>query len=103
MLIYNSTYFVPNNLKAQFLRWMRDYRLPAVAEQGVLTNPRVTKVLGVEQDDQTAYALQLEATGEEQLNQWKANHENAILQHLYASFSKQVMCFSTTMEVLFEK
>ena len=103
MLIYNSTYFVPNNLKAQFLRWMRDYRLPAVAEQGILTNPRVTRVISVEQDDQTAYALQVEAADEQQLNQWKKDHENAVLQHLYTTFSKQIMCFSTTMEVLFEK
>lgn len=103
MLIYNSTYFVPNNLKVQFLRWMRDYRLPAVAEQGILSNPRVTRVVSVEQDDQTAYALQLEVADEGQLNQWRTAHENTVLQHLYAAFSKQVMCFSTTMEVLFEK
>ena len=45
MLIYNTTYQVEIGDAHNFVIWLSECYIPAVEEQGMLQNPRLTQIL----------------------------------------------------------
>jgi len=97
MLLYNLTFNVDDNIRRQWLDYMRDEWIPAVLATGLLHSPRLMQLMKSEPQG-TSYALQWEADDMRQLKTFLQEYWPAFQQKFYDKFSHQVVYFPTTLK-----
>lgn len=98
MIIYNTTFYVPKELKDKFIGFIQQEYLPEALKNNFVNNPRLARVYSEnEEDENFSYALELQANSLEDLEQW--NYERGdILQNITMQrFQQQVLGFATVL------
>ena len=60
MIVYNTTYTMPNQDARDFVIWVSQSMLPRVAENGILTAPRLLRILSHHDQETECFSLQFE-------------------------------------------
>lgn len=99
MLIYNTTFQVDDEVRENFLIWIKESYIPEVERQGMLTQPRLCNLLS-HRGDGSSFSLQWEVESSSLLHRW--HREQGAKQHeeLTKLFGDKVIGFPTLMEVI---
>ncbi|HIS11355.1 MAG TPA: DUF4286 family protein [Candidatus Avibacteroides excrementipullorum] len=100
MLIYNTTYHVEDDVRANFLIWTRQYLIPTIAGEGTLGNPKLLEVLSHREEGSSCYTLQWEVADSASLHKWHLKQGTTINEQLTKTFKDKVVGFPTLLEVL---
>lgn len=100
MLIYNTTYQVDENQEDNFLIWMKEFYLPEVEKAGVLSAPRIMRVLSHREEGSTCYSVQFEVESSGVLHRWHLEQGVKLNEELLKIFADKVVGFPTLMEVI---
>lgn len=98
MLVFNTTYTVPNGDARNFVIWVHQVYLPKVAEQGLLTSPRLLRILSHKDEETECFSLQFNVESTAILHRWYAEQGKALADELVKMFGDHIIGFSTIME-----
>lgn len=100
MIIFNTTYFVADEVQQQFLQWIRCVYVPQATADRMLLVPQLTHIVGSEHDGGSSFALQFRAMSVEMLEAWKDSVGKDLAESLSSYFGGSVVGFATVMEKL---
>ena len=100
MLIFNTTYYVPDDMKQAFLQWLRDECFSRLERNPMVKQPRVLRMMGLNIDEQTGIAVQFGVETLADLRTWRKEQGAELSKRLAERFSGQIESFSTMMEVV---
>lgn len=100
MLIYNTTYQVENDDARNFVIWLHEVYMPQVEENGLLKDPRLTRILSHKEEESECFSLQWEVEDTRTLHQWHTAQGAALNAEMLQVFKEKVLAFSTLMEVI---
>lgn len=98
MIVYNTTYTMPNNDARNFVIWVSQSMLPRVEENGILTEPRLLRILSHHDQESECFSLQFKVESTALLHRWYTQQGNALHQELRRMFDERIVGFSTIME-----
>lgn len=98
MIIYNTTFLVMDQVRDDFLAWIRTVYVPRATQTRQLVAPMFARVMGSAEDGAESYALQFRAHSAESLQEWKDSIGTALVSDMTRRFGSNVMGFSTMMD-----
>lgn len=100
MILFNTTYFVADEVQTDFLEWIRSVYVPRATAERMLLVPQLTRIIGSERDGGVSFALQFRALSVEAVEAWRESIGNSLNQALANRYSNRVVGFATLMEKL---
>lgn len=98
MIVYNTTYTMPTDDARNFVIWVCESMLPRVAEDGLLTAPRLLRILSHHDQESECFSLQFEVPSTATLHRWHTRQGAALAEELKNMFNGRIVGFSTLME-----
>lgn len=99
MLIYNTTFQVDDDVRENFLIWIKESYIPEVLKHGALKMPRICRILS-HRDEGSVYSLQWEVENSGLLHSWHLEQGVRLNEELTKLFKDKVIGFPTLMEVI---
>lgn len=99
MLLYNTTYHVEEEIEKNFLIWLNEVYIAEVESEGILRNPRLSRILS-HQDDGSCYSLQWEVESSADLHRWHLKQGMRLNEQLLKVFRDKVVGIPTLMEII---
>lgn len=100
MLIYNTTYQLENDNARNFVIWIHEVYMPQIVENGLLKNPRLTRILSHHDQETECFSLQWEVEDTKTLHAWFVQQGDQLSKEMQNVFENKVMSFSTLMETI---
>lgn len=100
MLIYNTTYALQEEDLPCFLVWVREKMIPAVHADGALSQGRLARILGHEDEGGHSLSLQFSVADSATLHKWYLRQGRQLQVEMRKVFGDRVVGFSTLMEVM---
>ncbi len=100
MIIFNTTYCVPEAVFRKWNTWLQEIYIPRMLETGYFFEPRVCKILNPAQDSESSYSVQFSTESEERLLAWNKEFGEEFKNSFTITFGNEVLYFSTLLEVL---
>lgn len=100
MIIYNTTYQMPEADARGFVIWVHQVYFPRVSELGMMQNGRLSRILSHKEQDSECFAVQFEVESTALLHSWFVKQGQALNQEMLRMFEERVVGFSTIMEVI---
>lgn len=100
MILYNTTYQMPENDARNFVIWVHEVMLPQVKEFGHMKNGRLSRILSHKEEGTECFALQFEVESTARLHYWFVKQGKQLGEELLKTFDNRVLGFSTMMEVI---
>jgi len=100
MIIFNTTYCVPETVFEKWNGWVRGFHIPRMLETGYFSEPRLCKVLAEAEDAGDSYSLQFQAENMDTLLSWNEKFGKESENNFSREFGTEVLYFSTILEVL---
>lgn len=94
--IYNTTYIVEEKAEREWVAFMREKYIRAIADLGVVADMIFTKV-SIDQGEGKTYSLQLIFPAEEVLNHFLTYHLERIDRELASAYKDRYLYFSSTL------
>lgn len=102
MLVYNTTYQVNFDDARNFVIWIHQVYIPKAQASGLLSHPRLCKILSHHDEDSECFSLQFEVESSAALHQWYTQCGAALHEELLKLFKEKAVGFTTLMEVIEE-
>ncbi|MEQ1732103.1 MAG: DUF4286 family protein [Bacteroidia bacterium] len=99
MLIYNVTVNVENDVRDQWVHWMKTEHMPAVIATGYFTESKLYKVL-VSEEQGTTYSAQYSCNNHEDLAQYKLHGAPLLQKEASDKFGGKFSAFRTNLELI---
>lgn len=99
MIIYNVTVNVDNDIRQEWLDWMKSKHIPDVMNTGYFLENRICKVL-VEEEQGTTYSIQYTCANMEDLKDYQAKHAPALQKEVADKYGDKFVAFRTLLEIL---
>ena len=100
MLLYNTTFTMPNDDARNFVIWVHQALFPRVAESGLMQSPRLLRILSHKDEQTECFSVQFEVADSATLHRWYTQQGSAMMQEMVKVFDGRVAGFSTMMEVI---
>ena len=98
MIVYNTTYTMPESDARNFVIWAMQSMVPRVEEDGLLRHPRLLRILSHRDQETECFSLQFETESTATLHKWYTRQGAALHQELVKMFEERIVGFSTIME-----
>lgn len=98
MLIYNTTYHCDKSCYERFAAWLRTYYIPQVLKHQGVSQPRLARILGQDDNEGISISLQFTTTDFDTLSTWYERCGASLVEQLEKDFKQEVVGFSTIME-----
>ncbi len=98
MIIYNTTFHTDDTAEERFLEWLKGEFIPRALENGILTEPRLTRVFNHNNDSGQSYSLQFRTESLDRLSQWYETTGNSLIEAIEKQFGEAVAGFSTLLD-----
>ena len=102
MILYNVTVKIDNNVREEWLQWMRQVHIPHVMATGSFLNYRIARVLSLEDADGTTYAFQYLCQDMATLHHYQVHHAPGLQKEHADRYKDQFVAFRTVLEVIAE-
>lgn len=99
MIIYNVTVNVENDIRDEWVAWMRDIHIPDVMRTGKFRNYRFTEVM-VDEESGTTFSIQYLAASMEELQDYQHNHAAALQREHTEKFPNKYVAFRTLLKLI---
>lgn len=100
-ILYNTTFALPLEQELSFLDYVKDRYIPEVLGFGVLSDPRLGRVVSYEPNtDGVSYALQFVAPSQQALDTFLASDGAECVSRLTGVLGTELVGFVTQMELV---
>jgi hypothetical protein len=99
MIIYNITVNIDNDVKQQWLDWMKQHHIPQVMNTGCFVEHKICKVL-VDEEQGTTYSVQYTCNTMDDYEAYKNLHAPRLRKDVTDKFANKLVAFSTLLEIL---
>jgi len=99
MIIYNVTANVENDIKDEWLNWMKNVHIPEVMNTGYFVEYKICKVL-VDEEQGTTYSVQYTAKTMQEYEEYKRIHAMRFQKEIAVKYGNKLVAFRTLLEVL---
>ena len=101
MIIYNVTVTVEEDIKDDWLKWMKSEHIPELMAFGIFYKAQISRVI-VEGDSNDTFAIAYTCPGMKQLNRYQTRFSAQLQEKHIARYGDKVVAFRTIMEVIEE-
>ncbi len=101
MIIYNVTVSIDENVREEWLNWMRAKHIPDVMNTGCFKECRISKVHGEEEGGFT-YAIAYVCASEDLFNKYRDEHAEALQKEHTDRYEGKFAAFRTMLSVIDE-
>ena len=99
MIIYNVTTNIENNVREEWLIWMKEIHVPEVMKTGCFVEHKICKVL-VDEEQGTTYSVQYTCNTMEDYESYKKLHAPRLKKDVADKFADRLVSFSTLLEIV---
>lgn len=100
MILYNVTVKIATPVHEEWLQWMKAVHIPEVLATGLFVEHRLLHILGEDETEGVAYAIQYLCPGPEAFREYQEKHAARLQQAHSERYQGQYVAFRTLMEVL---
>lgn len=100
MILYNLTIKIDRTVQKEWLEWMQAEFIPLIEETTQLTEPKLCRLLDLDEQDGVTFALQLFCQNKKQLDTFRSEKEQSLQLKLLQQFPNKLVFFPTAMEIL---
>ena len=101
MIIYNVTVSVEENVKNDWLNWMKTEHIPEVMACGIFTKAQINRVI-VQDDSDNTFAIAYTCSSMKELHQYQIKFASELQKKHDKKFKEKAIAFRTLMEVIEE-
>ncbi len=98
MLVFNTTYTMPNADARNFVIWAHQSYIPQATDGGLLTKARLLRVLSHKDEETECFSLQFDVESSAVLHQWYNKTGCKLNDEMVKLFDKRIVGFSTILE-----
>ncbi len=99
MIIYNVTVNIENDVREEWLDWMKTVHIPDVMKTGYFLECKVCKVL-VEEEQGTTYSFQYTCVSLEDLKEYQRLHAPRLQKDVADKYASKFVAFRTILEIV---
>lgn len=99
MIIYNVTVNIENDVREEWLQWMKEKHIPDVMQTGYFIENKVCKVL-VDEEQGTTYSIQYLCESMEKLQEYQQQHSPRLQKEHADKYANKYVAFRTLLEVV---
>ena len=99
MIIYNVTVNIENDVREEWLNWMKTVHIPDVMNTGYFLENKVCKVL-VDEEQGTTYSFQYTCANLEDLKEYQRLHAPRLQKDVAEKYANKFVAFRTILEVV---
>jgi hypothetical protein len=100
MLIYTTTYLVPDQVHNTWLNWVKEHHIPFMLGTTYFSKPQVTRIITDHQEDGTSFAVQFHVQDIHTLEKWNQKFGDTFQEDFSQQFGTVVVFFSTILELI---
>ena len=101
MILVNITFAVSTEAEQLFVAWTKDTFIYNAVRTGGFEHPLLCKILSVDNDSATSYALQMRHHSESEAHSWYERGAGAVmLTDLMQRFGDKILWFITFMDII---
>tara|TARA_X000001036_G_scaffold387460_1_gene383204 strand:- start:395 stop:703 length:309 start_codon:yes stop_codon:yes gene_type:complete len=101
MIIYNVTVTVEEDIKEDWLNWMRSQHLPKMMSCGFFIKSQIKRVIN-QRDSENTFAIAYTCLNMKDLHQYQINFSDKLQKEHIARYGDKAVAFRTIMEVIEE-
>ncbi len=99
MIIYNVTVNIENDVREEWLQWMKETHMPDVMKTGCFLESKICKVL-VDEEQGTTYSIQYTCESMNKMEEYKRDHSSGLQKEHAEKFANKFAAFRTLLEVV---
>ena len=99
MIIYNVTVNIENDVREEWLQWMKEKHIPDVMATGHFTEHKICKVL-VDEEEGTTYSIQYSCRNMADYEQYHKNHAPRLQKEVKDKYADKFVAFRTLLEIV---
>ena len=99
MIIYNVTVNIENDVREEWLNWMKTVHIPEVMQTGYFTENKICKVL-VDEEQGTTYSIQYTCPTMNRLEEYRRLHAPRLQKEHSDKYANKFVVFRTILEVV---
>ncbi len=99
MIIYNVTVNIENDVREEWLNWMKSKHIPDVISTGYFIDHKICKVL-VDEEQGTTYSIQYSCESHEKLQEYQKLHAPRLQKEVADKYANKFVAFRTLLEVI---
>lgn len=99
MIIYNVTVNIENDVKDEWLQWMKTVHIPDVMATGHFLENKICKVL-VDEEQGTTYSIQYTAATMKDLEEYQRLHAARLQKEHSDRYANKYIAFRTLLEIV---
>ena len=99
MILYNVTVKIKNEVKDDWLKWMREIHIPDMMATNLFIDNKLLRIFD-EDTDGTTYAIQYFCKDMETFQAYQGKHAKALQKDHSERYGKHYVAFRTLMEVI---
>lgn len=97
MIVYNVTVNVENDIREEWLKWMKEIHIPDVMKTGCFFESKIFKIL-VNEESGTSFSIQYSCHTMQQYEKYKAEFAPKLQQDVKIKFADKFVAFRTLLE-----
>tara|TARA_B100000902_G_scaffold130444_2_gene129398 strand:- start:3467 stop:3775 length:309 start_codon:yes stop_codon:yes gene_type:complete len=101
MIIYNVTVSVSDDIKDEWLEWMRGTHIPELMSLGLFSKAQINRVIAQDDSDNT-FAIAYTCSSMKELHQYQINFSSELQNKHIERFGEKAVAFRTLMELIEE-
>ncbi len=99
MIIYNVTINIENDVRDEWVQWMKTIHIPEVMRTGYFLESKICKVL-VDEEQGTTYSVQYTCASMKDIEDYKREHAPRLQKEVSNKYGSKLVAFRTLLEVL---
>ena len=99
MIIYNVTVNVENDVREEWLNWMKSIHIPDVMATGYFIENKICKVL-VNEEQGTTYSIQYTSASMKELEEYQRLHAPRLQKEHNEKYASKCVAFRTLLEIV---
>jgi hypothetical protein len=99
MIIYNVTVNIENDVREEWLQWMKAKHIPDVMATGYFLENKICKVL-VDEEQGTTYSIQYTCASMDDLKEYQAKHAPRLQKEVTDKYANKFVAFRTLLEIV---
>jgi hypothetical protein len=99
MIIYNVTINIENDVREEWLQWMKTKHIPDVIATGYFVEHKICKVL-VDEEQGTTYSIQYTCANMDDLKEYQRLHAPRLQKEVADKYANKFVAFRTLLEIV---
>ena len=99
MIIYNVTVNIDDDVRDEWLKWMKEVHIPDVMKTGYFLENKICKLL-VEEENGTSYSIQYTSHNMEDYKAYQRDHAPRLQKEVADRYANKFVAFRTLLEVV---